>query len=221
MKFSCLDYYRMFRFGGVRLVYNYFRNNHLFDLIHKVDTHSRILKKDFKEIPSNFCHGVLYMSSWDVVIKESSEYVLEKFGGQDLSFIDIGCGKGKVLLYWLLKIKAIRGPVIGVEYSLDIADICKKNLTTICGAGRSQVLNVDVTKICLLRTAARNVFYLYNPFDGVILRKFIENSCLVGDVVIYNNPVNIDVFDEGHWKLNMRKQGFHPNMDFVVLEKVS
>ena len=91
----------MYKKYGIRLPIDYFLENHLFDLINKVDTHKRVLKEDYVDKPENLEAGVMYMSSFKSIIFKSLNFIFNTetfFNEYDL--IDIGCGKGKVLLVW-------------------------------------------------------------------------------------------------------------------------
>ena len=81
-------------------------------------------------------------------------------------FVDVGCGKGRVLSYLLLK--KFSGKIIGVELDPGFADFAQKrlnnykNVTIICG----NILNIMPKEA--------TVFYLFNPFNEIVFRNFID-----------------------------------------------
>lgn len=89
----------------------------------------------------------------------------ETFTAED-SFIDIGCGKGRVLAYMLLKKHPCR--LTGVELKEDIADFCRAwtqrydNVEILC----KNALEIDYNQYTYL--------FLFNPFTAEIVEKFVN-----------------------------------------------
>lgn len=216
MKFGLNDYVMMFKKRGVRLPINYFFQNHLFDLINNVDTHVWLPKSEFKESLENFENGVLYMSSWTNIIKESTNFCLNllKDNPVNINLIDIGCGKGKVLCVWSKTYKN-EYPLIGIEYSKVLSDICLVNLKKI-NAQNYNILNCDACDLNYDNTADVNIFYLYNPFDDIILNKIIKKISNKKCIVIYNNPVYRESFIDNGFKILKEKHGWHPNAQYSI-----
>ncbi|MCX7747579.1 MAG: hypothetical protein N2645_11945 [Clostridia bacterium] len=117
-------------------------------------------------------------------------------GPQDV-LVDVGCGKGRVINYWLSK--KYTNKMIGLELDPHIANqtskqfAAKKNVSVIPGDAISN-LPGDGT-----------IFYFYNPFSEEKVREF-ENkiSALSKNRVIriiYYNPKSIHVFNNGNWKI--------------------
>jgi SAM-dependent methyltransferase len=116
-------------------------------------------------------------------------------------FLDIGCGKGRVLLvaseYGFKK-------VLGVEFTHDLCEIARRNIYLY---RRHNVLTSDIEIVeddivNYKMTGDENVFYLYNPFNEVILRQLLEN---IRESVkenprkiwlIYHIPDHMDVIDD-------------------------
>ena len=113
------DYWRMFKARGLRLPPTYFLNTHLFDLLHGTDTSFWLPRAAHASEPVNFDHGIYYMASWTSEIKRSFRFlssVDSRFS--EFSFLDIGCGKGKVNIVWQQLLKRIGKvqPVCGIDY---------------------------------------------------------------------------------------------------------
>ena len=119
--------------------------------------------------------------------------------------VDVGCGKGRVLA-WLGN-KKIQNKIIGVEIDKAVAQKTRKNM------GRYEkikILSGDVTGEAFPEDGT--IFYLFNPFNELILRKFvkkIENDILKKhhknkDVkIIYYNCCHLGVFEENcFWRIN-------------------
>ncbi len=108
--------------------------------------------------------------------------------------VDIGCGKGRVI-NWLLA-QGKRNKIIGIELDPDIAEETKKRLR--------QHKNVEIIHGNVLDCLPSNgtLFYLYNPFNADILKKFI--NCLLNQhhllnteiTIIYHNCQHLNIFQK-------------------------
>lgn len=91
-------------------------------------------------------------------------------------FLDIGAGKGRVLLMALdFGFKKL----VGVDYSAELCEIARQNLDTV---RRRRDFTTPVEIYCC--DAAEydfyddeTVIYLYNPFDAVVLAEVMERLC--------------------------------------------
>jgi len=109
-----------------------------------------------------------------------------------LTFIDLGCGKGRVLL-----VAANFGfkQVIGVEFSHELAEIAKKNLRKM-GIANAAVVQTDAAKYRF--PDSDMVVYLFNPFSEEVMQTVISNlreSLAKKIYVIYVNPRCARLFD--------------------------
>jgi SAM-dependent methyltransferase len=90
------------------------------------------------------------------------------------TFVDAGSGKGKVLML------AAQHPfkrVVGIEFSPSLCEQARKNIEIFRRKVRT-LAPIEVSEGDVTRHAMRgdeNVFFLYNPFDAVILGQFVEN----------------------------------------------
>jgi SAM-dependent methyltransferase len=87
------------------------------------------------------------------------------------NFIDLGSGKGKACFY--AATKGSFKQIIGVEFSRPLVDVANVNKTSF-GAGNISFLNIDAAVFSLPK--GNNLIFLFNPFGGVILHKFLENN---------------------------------------------
>jgi SAM-dependent methyltransferase len=116
------------------------------------------------------------------------------------TFVDIGCGKGKVLL---LAAQHPFARVVGIEFSPSLCEQARRNIEIFRRQVRLrapvEVIEADVTQHVF--GGDENVFFLYNPFDGEILEAFLKN--LAGSLashprelwMIYNAPAYAGVVD--------------------------
>ncbi len=140
--------------------------------------------------------------------KTEERHLKEIFG--NLSFtgeerlLDIGCGKGVVLL------EASAYPfqkVAGIDIDERLVTVARKNF---------QILKMEERVECIQANAAEfemygeyNVFFLFNPFAAPVMEKVVDKLIAVSRekriTVIYHNPVYIELFrkektlKETHW----------------------
>jgi hypothetical protein len=92
----------------------------------------------------------------------------------DGALVDLGCGKGKVML-----VAALSGlqKVRGVEFARELCDVARKNWGSVQSkAGCTtdfQVVEGDVTTYAI--RPDETIFYIFNPFDETILGKVLSN----------------------------------------------
>lgn len=119
---------------------------------------------------------------------------------QDYTFVDIGCGKGLVLLL------ASAYPfcqIIGVELSAELIAVAKRNIETYSRSPQAcrKIRCVCMDAVVFPFPSDPLVIFFYNSFSGGVLRKFAQNVArtLVENprdiYLIYNNPTEPDVFD--------------------------
>jgi cyclopropane fatty-acyl-phospholipid synthase-like methyltransferase len=119
---------------------------------------------------------------------------------KDGVFIDLGSGKGRVLL-----IAAQYGfqRIIGVEFSPELCEIARENVNVFLGrtqiTAQTEVIESDVATFPI--DCDYNVFFMYNPFERVVLARFLSNlhSSLLQSPrkiwLIYHNPVDDEIID--------------------------
>ena len=101
-------------------------------------------------------------SSVDHVFEEISVLPCER------SFLDIGCGKGQMLLMAFMN---DMDKICGIEWNNEIADIAKQNVD-ILGID-ADVMAVDATEYEELDEYS--IFFLYNPFGENSIKKLAKN----------------------------------------------
>jgi SAM-dependent methyltransferase len=153
--------------------------------------------------------------AWDVMLgidtygedcQPTAYHVLRKLLAKvpmqpDDSFVDIGCGKGRVLCL------AAQQPIAraqGIEITPEHATAAKRNLERLKGK-KAKEINVMLGSATDFDYAGGSVFYLYNPFGGDLFGQVVSN---IRDGVkrgkrpvrvVYVNPVCRDVLDKSDW----------------------
>lgn len=112
--------------------------------------------------------------------------------------VDIGCGKGRVINYWLHK--KHRNKIIGLELDPNIAALTAsqfsrfKNVSIISGDAISNLPDEGT------------VFYFYNPFTEEKVREFERKISELSQKrpikIIYYNPKSIHIFYNGNWAID-------------------
>lgn len=138
----------------------------------------------------------------------------------DSVLVDLGCGKGRVLLSAAL---AGLATARGVEFSPELCRIARRNCAEF--AARTHVTTTfEVIEADVVDYAIRpdeTVFFLYNPFDAAILRRVLHaigQSCATHPRpvwIIYRNAVHRSVIDEAPGFVRMRDFVFW-GLDFAV-----
>lgn len=147
--------------------------------------------------------------------------IFEKIPDKDnMSFLDIGCGKGVVLK------EAAKYPfqkVDGIEIQQELVMTAKKNFEILGISDRVRCIHSDAVQFS--RYGDYDVFFLFNPFSEDILQrvadKIIESRSERNHrtVIIYHNPVFLHVFERNARIL--KKELLHDklkNYDTCILE---
>jgi SAM-dependent methyltransferase len=219
---SAAALFRYVRKKSPRLILANIRERIMFDLANGIDTITQIPKEDFQGDIGNLTHGLHYSSSWTSEIVFGFD-VCRNYLGKDFetySFLDIGCGRGKVQIKWkqLLDRQRLEQGVYGLDYYDHLIDAAKHNYRKVFGRD-GDFFCADATEFDYGILGQRLVVYLYNPFDDVILRAVLRQLEQLSVIVIYNNPEHENVLLESGYSLLVEKRGFHPQADTIVLVK--
>jgi SAM-dependent methyltransferase len=112
--------------------------------------------------------------------------------------IDVGCGKGRVFNYLLYK--GLKNKMIGFEINPEVG------LETASHLKRYENVEIRTEDIFDDFPAEGNIFYLYHPFKEEMMAEFRRRLLQIADrnpVMLYNNPVFVDLFDKQHFKCRM------------------
>jgi len=178
----------------------------LFDLRYQVETVSPCELNSLSIIEGTIRDSVQYQGADPWLVQELFDLLPEK--SNDSTFVDFGCGKGRVLI-----LAALHGfrKVWGVEFASELACACRRNLVKAGDLFEDVLVEVfegDAGSFELPDGAV--CAFLYNPFVGHPLRQVVERLQKKADMdpetvlVIYVNPVAIEVFVEAGFSVSRR-----------------
>jgi len=154
------------------------------------------------EYSTSLPHASAYMGCSSVqlisLIKKA-----KKNGIQFENLIDIGSGKGKICFYSAKKFSFKK--IIGIEFSHPLVDIAKANFQKL-KYDNVEFLCMDALDYHLPKAA--NLVLMFNPFDSVIMGKFITNNIEhfkeYGSMIIYINDLYRDTLSGLGFKIIFR-----------------
>lgn len=177
-----------------------------FDLQHGVETSTRVHMTDLDIDSPNWIYAGGYWPTPPQVIQEMLSGLRIQYG--DFVFVDLGSGKGRVLL------SASEFPfrrIVGVEFSSELHAIAQENIRRYKSATQKCR---DITSVCMDFTQFQLppeplVVFAYNPASeqimatlaGNLMRSLKENPREIW--VLYVSPT-YDVFDSGE-PLNLKR----------------
>jgi SAM-dependent methyltransferase len=113
--------------------------------------------------------------------------------------VDVGCGEGRVLNFWLSL--GLKNKLVGIEINETVArDAVRRyrnrsNVQIICG---NAIANVSI--------CGGTIFYLFDPFSEAMFAEF-ERAVRGSNVrIIYCNPQAVKVFENGQWDIQKIRQ---------------
>jgi SAM-dependent methyltransferase len=180
-----------------------------FDTKYGVDTGGQIPQTELDVAEKNWIHGSAYIPTSPVDMGKVLEGTDVKF--EETTFIDLGSGKGRVLLMAsMLPFKR----VVGVEFSPSLADISRDNIRRFTGPKACKDISVetnDATKFVL--PDGPLVLFMYHPFDEKIMAEVERNVARSLQekprriLVIYWKPVHREVWDGSSSFTKRREEG--------------
>ena len=126
--------------------------------------------------------------------------LLLRYLGPDDTFVDVGCGKGRVL--WFIATRRRLRKAIGIEIEPELAQIARENMKKARLRTPVTITEADASQVDL---SEGTVYYLYNPFGRETLLRFlgnIERSLQTNPRVIrivYLNPKLGQILDDANW----------------------
>jgi hypothetical protein len=143
-----------------------------FDLRHQLDTGGKISLDVLSINSDNKWQGTHYQAIFPDRFRESIDSL--SIEPQEYTFVDIGAGKGRAL--FLAQDMGFKR-VIGVEFALELVQICQQNISRKVAAGLASVSPVEIVHTDALSYKLPNeqtVLYFYNPFGEEIMVRMIE-----------------------------------------------
>ena len=145
--------------------------------------------------------------------------VLGDFGldYEQFTFVDFGCGKGRVLL---MASALPFAAIVGIEFSTALSRIARENLRTYSGprACRNvRIKTMDVVEYEL--PIGPLVLFFYHPFDDVVMSQVVENICKSYRdlprriIVLYFKPVHSQAWENVTFLRKKRTTGLYDLYD--------
>ena len=144
----------------------------IFDYKYGVETINTKMLDELEIDSPNKVHGRYYEGTNAYLFKRMFSQVRVDIPNSCL--IDFGSGKGKVML-----MAAERGfpRVLGVEFSIELVEICRRNLEIFKRKTKSktefEVVHMDAAEYQIPSEA--NLLFFSNPFDETLIEKVIAN----------------------------------------------
>lgn len=221
--FSFINYWKMYQAKGIKLPIYYFFQAHLFDLIYKTDTHKWLPKNFVKNEKYDSNNASIYMASWTSEIKKIFKTLSKLLGAdfENYTFIDIGCGKGKVGIVWNMCCDKQNKEqhIFGVDLLEELISIAKSNHKKVIGT-EGRYFTQDITEINPSKFGNKFILYLYNPFNDVILKKMLEKFSNFETLIVYNNPVYSDTLINNGYTKFFEHKGFHGNLHTIGFKNI-
>jgi SAM-dependent methyltransferase len=168
--------------------------NYLFKKINNIQIDKEETKDLVKEKIKSLEHSTALSTVWLLNLKRLYDLTKKKLDIKNYHFLDIGCGNGIPLIYAYKKLPF--KSYSGFDFVSNYVDISNKNISnSIGGVGDMIILNADASEYIL--DDKSYFLFMFNPFDGFIMKKFIENNYnnLVKNksVIAYSNYNQLDI----------------------------
>jgi SAM-dependent methyltransferase len=170
----------------------------LFDFIYGVETCREVPLEALRYYERDIVHSRRYQAHPLKPVKKALTDLSINY--KDYDFIDIGSGKGRALFL------ASQFPFREVK-GIDICpELCQKALENRekfqrkVGKTHSNISILNQNVLQAQWGSSKKLFFLYNPFDGIILKKFIQTYKESGsphqeDIFLYLNPIRGYLFE--------------------------
>lgn len=144
--------------------------DYMFDLKHRTDTCRCMSLSDTRVSKSELQHGYFYVATGVLEFRKLMKALQLPRSG---TFIDFGCGKGRVVL-----MAAAYGfhHVIGVELAEELCSVAKRNVENYRGYLPENV-SIDIIHANAATFSVPDdatVFFLLNPFDDTVIRHVLQ-----------------------------------------------
>ena len=139
---------------------------------------------------------------------------------KNFQFIDIGSGKGKVVLFWLelCRKKKVIQKLLGIEYQKSLCEVANSNFISMFKEVPNELfvcadaLDFDFTKL-----ENEIIVFLSNPFDRQVMLRLVANLQSKRVLVIYSIPRHPEVFTTSGFSIVKRIENKWLGSDFDVL----
>jgi SAM-dependent methyltransferase len=199
----------------------------LFDLKFGTTTFLRVPKTKQKIKFENFVKndGLLYVPSFTSVVFKTLHAVKDIMGSErfrQAQFIDVGCGKGKVLLLYKKYFKNLNiYPPVGLDYDEKLINIALTNIANKSFTEKDISLfcenAINIKKFIKSKEA---IIYFYNSFQGKVFDDTLDSLKDLPHVLIYIDPVQLNYLKNRGYKILAENRGRY-NADTWVIATLS
>jgi hypothetical protein len=107
--------------------------------------------------------------------------------------VDIGCGEGRVINFWLSR--GLKNQIIGIEAVDAVADQARKRYR--------RYRNVSIVTGDAIENLPRNgtLFFLYNPFDDEVVTQFERTIRPLGARIVFHQNNYMEPFLSDVWNV--------------------
>lgn len=171
-----------------------------FDFIYRTDTRREENLDDLMIGSENKERGVRYEPTKVLPLRKLFKYIRLTIPVDGI-FVDFGCGKGRVLLIASnFGFKEVRG----VEFAHELCKIANNNCDVYKRqtAVRTEFKIIESDVVDYIINPDENVFFMFNPFDEIIMNKIIKNIATSLKtqprriLIIYNRPKYSKVIEQ-------------------------
>lgn len=144
----------------------------MFDAIHGVDTRVSIAADKLEISSANRDKAVAYDTCPWLTLRQSMR--LASLRAEGFTFVDMGCGKGKVLLSAMV---LPFNRIVGVEFSPYLSRIAEQNLAA-ARFLRRRCSSVDIVCLDVVQypiPEEPTIFFFHNPFTYEIMEIVLDN----------------------------------------------
>lgn len=214
-------YLDLYKSRGWKLVIAYFLNAHLFDLIHRTNTHQLVPLESMTSTSRNLPNSLMYMVSWTNTLRKSFNQAQKIRDLSNCDFIDLGSGKGKATLF------ARKRQLIGnskrywgIDFEQTLLATARINSLKMFG-DEGNFLQEDVVNINWELFGPDLVIYMYNPFNSTVLKQVLRKIESKNVIIIYVNPVEAKTILEFGYESKSIINKWHANLSFEIFSRES
>jgi len=184
-RWFCRAHAHISRYGLVSLLHTLLgkMDNHWYDLREGTNT-AGVTDLDNLTISSqNKKRGVYYGATRRRPFAEMLKVIAPP---KDCTFVDVGCGKGKVLL---MAMDYGFHHITGIEFASELCEAARKNVETV-RRRKGLRCSIEILECDAAGYVVRpqdTVFYIFHPFDDFVMSIFIDN--VVASVKSHPRPI--------------------------------
>jgi SAM-dependent methyltransferase len=172
---------------------------------------------DARELGFSDDHHVYYKPSGWLTLRRAVS--ASSVHAQDV-FLDLGCGKGRVVCQAALRYPFRR--VIGVDASAELVAVAQTNADAIASRRRAraiELVHADVLHYEIPDDVT--IVYLYNPFTGPVFQAAVD--AMLASLqraprrlrVVYGNPIEAQMLLDAGFRIDRHLPGLRPTREWA------